>query len=812
MVCDDAKLEGDAHAGFREASVNHQRSGLPWRPGHSRVTFAVVTGTRADSERFRLRTFGTLTLSRSDNSTVLGRHGHHRRRLALLALLAAAGQRGWSRDQLLLFFWPEATQARARHSLDQLLYALRSSLGEDLFATANPVVLNDALISSDVTDFIEAFERDELEAVVRQYRGPFLDGFYLDDAPGFERWVEEERARLKSRYASALERLAQAADSIGDHARAMRWWRLLVDADPISARSAAGFIQSLVNAGDHAAALQFAEQYESTVARELGTSVGPTVAKLVTNLRASSGSVRVAVPRLQAESVPGQADADPMIPPMRAATPERVRRWISVRRLVAMAGAAAGVAAIAMATRSLSITHAPPSSIAVLPFDILSSDSADDLIVNALSEELITALSRIRKLRVTGRQSSFMFRDSKVSASQIGDSLGVAHLLEGSIQPIGEQLRVRVRLVDVSDGALRWSTQYDFPRRDVFALQGDVAAAVARELGLELSASAEQKLRRGLTRNIPAYELYLSGRDPVNLRSQAGVTRGMQQLEQAVALDSSFAAAWAAMPYMYFGLVARARDQQEAQEIQQRAEAAARKAIALDPSLPEAHAGLAVALVLRYTNMAGAEAALRQAVALGGTARIRENLSRVLMWSGRHREALEEATRAAEEDPLSPTAVADLGEALCVNRRYGEGLAQLERVARLPQPLLRVPGYRAVCYLMQEKWSMALQQFGDSIGTDPWSMLAGYAVARSGDTAHARAMEREALSRWRRTGLGAPSLVYIAAGLRDFDKAFQWIERMPSDPNTTAIMYPFLGELHADPRFERYRKRLGLTQ
>jgi hypothetical protein len=88
--------------------------------------------------------------------------------------------------------------------------------------------------------------------------------------------------------------------------------------------------------------------------------------------------------------------------------------------------------------------------------------------------------------------------------------------------------------------------------------------------------------------------------------------------------------------------------------------------------------------------------------------------------------------------------------------------------------------------------------------------MVGYAVARSGDTARARALEREALSRWRRTGLGAPALVYIAAGLRDFDTAFQWIEHMPSDPITTSIMYPFFGELHADPRFDRYRTRIGL--
>ena len=105
---------------------------------------------------FHLRTFGSLTLSGRDDVTVLGRHGHHRRRLALLAVLAAAGDRGWSRDQLLLFFWPDASQARARHSLDQLLYALRSSLGDELFDGTDPLRLRREVVNSDVDAFTDA--------------------------------------------------------------------------------------------------------------------------------------------------------------------------------------------------------------------------------------------------------------------------------------------------------------------------------------------------------------------------------------------------------------------------------------------------------------------------------------------------------------------------------------------------------------------------------------------------------------------------------------------------------------------------------
>src|SRR5688572_2533009 len=157
---------------------------------------------------YRLRTLGTFALTGPNEGTVLGKHGQQRRRLALLAVLAAAGERGRSRDQLLLLFWPDATQSRARHSLDQLLYALRASIGETVFASGNPVTLDPNVLASDVGAFNAALQRGDLEAAVEEYRGPFLDGLYLNDAPEFERWLESERARLAGAYADALTRLA----------------------------------------------------------------------------------------------------------------------------------------------------------------------------------------------------------------------------------------------------------------------------------------------------------------------------------------------------------------------------------------------------------------------------------------------------------------------------------------------------------------------------------------------------------------------------------------------------------------------------
>jgi DNA-binding SARP family transcriptional activator len=276
------------------------------------------TFAKPHSDRFRLRTFGTLAISGPEDDTLLNRQGQQRRRLALLAVLAAAGKQGRSRDQLLVLFWRDATQSHARHSLDQLLYAIRSSIDEAVFAGVNPVHLNPAVISSDVGEFHGALKRGDLQSAVEEYRGPFLDGFFLSDAPEFEQWLDAERARLERSYSGALERLAQSAEATREHATAVRWWRKLAETDPVSGKNAAGLIRALMNAGDHSAALQCAEHYEAVVARELGASVGPVVANLVAEVRAKTKTERVTVlkssPASRPKPQPALVAADAMPP------------------------------------------------------------------------------------------------------------------------------------------------------------------------------------------------------------------------------------------------------------------------------------------------------------------------------------------------------------------------------------------------------------------------------------------------------------------------------------------------------------------
>ena len=200
----------------------------------------------------RLETFGGLRLVDESGATV----ATQRRRLALLTLLAAAGERGLSRDKLLGYLWPESPAPNARHALEQLLYELRQRVHPALFRGTDPLVLSPDIITSDVADFEQAVTRDAGAGAAALYRGPFLDGFYLGDAGEFERWVEAERARLADRCAAAVERWGRRAAADGDHVSAVEAWRMLVGLTPLSSRGAVGLMSALAQMGEAAEAIR----------------------------------------------------------------------------------------------------------------------------------------------------------------------------------------------------------------------------------------------------------------------------------------------------------------------------------------------------------------------------------------------------------------------------------------------------------------------------------------------------------------------------------------------------------------------------
>ena len=180
------------------------------------------------------------------NGGVSGGAAAQRKALALLALLAAAGRRGLSRDRVLAMLWPETPADRANHRLTQLLYSLRRDLGSaELFLGSADLRLNPEALAVDLAEFTAALEAGEFARAVAAYGGPFLDGFFLSGAPDFEHWVEQERARLAQRHSAAVEALARGAATEGDVVAAAGWWRQLAQVEPLNSRVAVCYMEAL---------------------------------------------------------------------------------------------------------------------------------------------------------------------------------------------------------------------------------------------------------------------------------------------------------------------------------------------------------------------------------------------------------------------------------------------------------------------------------------------------------------------------------------------------------------------------------------
>jgi DNA-binding SARP family transcriptional activator len=232
----------------------------------------------------RVHTFGGLTLTVED-SPVTGVLTQ-RRRLALLALLAVARERGVSRDKLIAYLWPESDAAPARHALSQLLYAQRKAFTpNELFLGGKTVRLNPRVASSDVGDFESALDRGAPADAVTHYGGPFLDGFFLRKAPEFERWVDAQRDRLAGRMRAACRTLANMSRANGDHGGAADWWLRAAAVDPLDSQVAVEVIEQLVVLGNRTAALAHAEAHVDRLRRDLGVEPDAQLRAVIARLR-----------------------------------------------------------------------------------------------------------------------------------------------------------------------------------------------------------------------------------------------------------------------------------------------------------------------------------------------------------------------------------------------------------------------------------------------------------------------------------------------------------------------------------------------
>lgn len=317
-------------------------------------------------------------------------------------------------------------------------------------------------------------------------------------------------------------------------------------------------------------------------------------------------------------------------------------------------------------------------SIAVLPFTDLSPQGDQEYLGDGMAEELLNVLAKVPNLQVAARTSAFAFKGEDVDVREIGERLGVGTVLEGSVRKEGDQLRITAQLIDVETGFHLWSEDYDRRLESVFAIQEEMAGAIARALRVPLGLTSGDRLVRGRTSDMEAYEMYLRGRQALNDRQ---IGRAISGFQRVVARDSSFAPAWGGLAEAYALQPYFLRATWE--EALPRAETAARRALALDSTLVSAHTALANLLRDRW-EWEAAERQYQRALRLDPQdAETANQYGQYLMMVQDYEGALDRFRRAHELDPLSPHHLVMTGWALWFQRRYEDAAAAMNEALAL---------------------------------------------------------------------------------------------------------------------------------
>jgi TolB-like protein/tetratricopeptide (TPR) repeat protein len=513
-----------------------------------------------------------------------------------------------------------------------------------------------------------------------------------------------------------------------------------------------------------------------------------------------------------------------------AAFAERVQRLLSggaavtvpvaPPRVVPLPVFATSATAVAVPAALAPIHDGP--SIAVLPFVNRSHDEEDEYFSDGLADELLNVLGKIRGLRVAARSSAFTFKGKGATVAEVGRTLNVATVLEGSARKAGNRMRISVQLVKVADGYQLWSETYDRTLDDIFAVQDDIAQSVVKQLRsallgvkLDLAASAVvhaevQAAAKGRGENAEAHRLYLQGRSLVARRTQASVATGIEYYRQAVSLDPDYALAWAALAVAHT-IEAGTGGWKPYEEGYRSARQAAERALGLEPDLAQGHIALGLVRVGYDWDWAGANASWSRALELApGNADVVLAAAHMAGSLGHLDESIALCRRAIVLDPLNARGHRTLG--LC--SLFAGLLEQAEAALKEAIELSPLEGttYRLLgeVYMGQGRYPDALAAFKEE--SHEGFRLLGLSVAYN-----ALGQKKSSATALEQLGelpmhafLNAQANAYCG----NIEQAFEWLDRAYTQRNaglSQLKVEPLLHNLHGDPRWQLFLKQMGFA-
>jgi serine/threonine-protein kinase len=476
---------------------------------------------------------------------------------------------------------------------------------------------------------------------------------------------------------------------------------------------------------------------------------------------------------------------------------------------------------------SASVNAVSEKSVAVLAFDNLSDDKGSEYFSDGISEELLTVLQKIPGLHVAARTSAFSFKGKNATAQEIGQKLGVAHLVEGSVRKAGDVVRIAARLTQANTGEEQWSENYTRNLKDVFAVQTELAQTIVEQLRGQLTAGATnpatkaeiqaevRAAEKGETKNVEAHESYLQGRFFLNRHSEKETDQARAAFERAVELDPKFALAWAglAQTHVWDCNYATEGGQREFNQHLAAARDAVDRALALEPDLPEALFPKAMIETNFDYNWKGAAETLRKALALA------PQDPALLMEAGNLAQARGETTwaidlfrRAVALDPVNAQARAFLATNLSASGRQEEARAEYAREIELNPSAPNSYAGVGLTYLLEGKFeeaAVAAQKDAADYARLLIVSCARWAQRRIPESDVALA---ELIAKTSETG--AYQIAEVYAYRDDKDHAFEWLERArrQHDAGLPGLRADtLLPNLHDDRRWDAFLRKMGLA-
>jgi TolB-like protein/DNA-binding winged helix-turn-helix (wHTH) protein/Tfp pilus assembly protein PilF len=463
-------------------------------------------------------------------------------------------------------------------------------------------------------------------------------------------------------------------------------------------------------------------------------------------------------------------------------------------------------------------TAAEIKSLAVLPLRNLSNDPEQDYFAEGMTEALINHLAKIGALRVISRTSAMHYKGTAKRLTEIAQDLNVDAIAEGSVLRSGDRVRITVQLIHAPTEQSLWANSYERDLRDVLDLQKEMAQTIAQEIQIKVTPAEQARLARARPVKREAYLNYLKGRHHWNKRAPESVDRAIEHFQSAIDEDPAYAPAYAGLSDCYALQGTVGIGTKSPRETRPLAAASARKALQIDGELAEAHTALAVIHHYEW-EWAEAERGFQRALELNpGYPHAHYRYSSYLASRGRLEEAVVEARRAEELDPLSVTMKWNVAYILNFARRHDEAIQQLQSTLELDPNYAFAHSTLGVSYIYKSMFAEAIASLEKAAVLSKSPLFVGRlasAYAMSGNTVQARKLLRELMDLQKQRYVSPAAIAQLYIGLGEKDRAFEWLEKAYQERSNFMAnlgVSPVVDPLRSDPRFQDLLRRIGLEK